>query len=81
MLNFCIPASVIEAFGDSFTQGWYRTKREPTEEERIGLLENLARVPLPVAAVLRTTLSGRELLELRPVMWSPWGCLSNARSR
>jgi flagellar motor switch protein FliM len=66
MLNFCIPTSVIEAFGASFTQGWYRTKREPTEEERIGLLENLARVPLPVAAVLCTTLSGRELLELRP---------------
>jgi flagellar motor switch protein FliM len=66
MLNFCIPTLVIEAFGASFTQGWYRTKREPTEEERVGLLENLARVPLPVAAVLRTTLSGRELLELRP---------------
>ena len=66
MLNLCIPTSVIEAFGATFTQGWYRTKREPTEEERIGLLENLARVPLPVAAVLRTTLSGRELLELRP---------------
>jgi flagellar motor switch protein FliM len=66
MLNFCIPTSVIEAFGASFTQGWYRTKREPTDAERIALVENLARVPLPVAAVLRTTLTGRELLELRP---------------
>jgi flagellar motor switch protein FliM len=66
MLNFCIPTSVSEALGASFTQGWYRTKREPTDEERGALLENLARVPLPVAAVLRTTLTGRELLELRP---------------
>jgi flagellar motor switch protein FliM len=66
MLNICIPTTVIETFGASFTQGWYRTKREPTHEERAALLENLARVPLPVAAVLRTTLTGRELLELRP---------------
>jgi flagellar motor switch protein FliM len=57
---------VIEAFGATFTQGWYRTKRDPTEAERSALMENLARVPLPVTAVLRTRLTARELLELRP---------------
>jgi flagellar motor switch protein FliM len=66
MLNLCIPTTVIEAVGATFTQGWYRTRREPTEEERNGLLENLGRVPLPVTALLRTRLSGREVLQLRP---------------
>ena len=66
MLNLCIPTTVIEAVGASFTQGWYRTKREQTEEERNGLLENLGRVPMAVTALLRTSLSGREVVQLRP---------------
>jgi flagellar motor switch protein FliM len=64
MLNLCIPTSVIEAFGAAFTQGYYRNRREPTAEERGALFENLARVSLPVAALLRTSLPARELLEL-----------------
>ena len=66
MLNICIPASAIESVGASFTQSWHRTRREPTETDRRHLLCNLGRVALPVAASLDTTLSTRELLELRP---------------
>ena len=66
MLNFCIPDVRHRSVRSLVHSGLVPDQREPTEEERIGLLENLARVPLPVAAVLRTTLSGRELLELRP---------------
>lgn len=66
MLNICIPASAIESVGESFTQSWHRTRREPTETDRRHLLWNLGRVALPVTASLDTTLSTRELLELRP---------------
>ena len=65
MLNLCIPTSMIEASGATFSHDWYRTRREPTEAERASLLENLARVPLPLTALLRTSLTGRELLDLR----------------
>jgi flagellar motor switch protein FliM len=66
MLNLCIPTSIIEAFGATFTQGYYRTRRQPTAEERQALFENLGRVPMPVTALLRTSLPARELLSLRP---------------
>ena len=65
MLHLCIPTSMIEASGATFSHDWYRTRREPTEAERISLIDNLARVPLPLTALLRTSLTGRELLELR----------------
>jgi flagellar motor switch protein FliM len=65
MLNLCIPTSMIEASGATFSHDWYRTRREPTEAERMALIENLARVPLPLTALLRTSLTGRELLDLR----------------
>lgn len=66
MLNLCIPTAVIESFGASFTQGYYRTRRLPSEDERRALLENLGRVPMPVTALLETQLTTRELLALRP---------------
>jgi flagellar motor switch protein FliM len=66
MLNICIPATAIEAVGESFTQTWHRTRREPTERDRRNLMDNLARVSLPVSATLDTTLRTRELLALRP---------------
>jgi flagellar motor switch protein FliM len=65
MLNLCIPTSMIEASGATFSHDWYRTRREPTEAERLSLIDNLARVPLPLTALLRTNLTGRELLDLR----------------
>jgi flagellar motor switch protein FliM len=65
MLNLCIPTSVIDTFGASFTQGWYRTRRQPSTDERSALFENLGRVPLACSALLETTLPARELLRLR----------------
>jgi flagellar motor switch protein FliM len=65
MLNICIPTSVIEALGATFTQSWYRARRRPTPEEYRDLLDNLARVPMPVAALLRTSLSAAEFMNLR----------------
>lgn len=66
MLNLCIPASAIEAVGDSFAQGWHRTRRLPTPDEESWLHANLGRVQVPVTAKLDTTLSARELLALNP---------------
>ena len=66
MLNLCIPASAIEAVGDSFAHGWHRTRRLPTSDEETWLHANLGRVQVPVTAKLDTTLSARELLALNP---------------
>lgn len=66
MLNVCIPASVIESVGASFTQTWHRTRREPTESDRRHLYDNLSRVKLRVSANLDTALAARELLSLVP---------------
>ena len=66
MLNVCIPASVIESVGASFTQTWHRTRREPTVSDRRHLHDNISRVKLRVTANLDTTLPARELLMLAP---------------
>jgi flagellar motor switch protein FliM len=65
MLNVCIPTAVIEPLGATFSQSWHRTRRTPSAEEREDLFDNLARVPMPVSAVLRTSLSAREFVGLR----------------
>jgi flagellar motor switch protein FliM len=65
MLNLALPASVIEVAGKNFSQGW-RTRKEPSDRDRLHLAENLARVPLGVAAVLDTTMTGADLLALAP---------------
>jgi len=65
VLNFCIPAVAIESVGGSFARSWYRTRREPTTQERKSLRTNLARVPMPVAASIDTRLTTEELLALR----------------
>lgn len=64
MMHICIPATVIEATGSSFVQGWQHTRREPTPVERHWLTENLGRVELTVAPVLETRFPARELLKL-----------------
>ena len=48
MLNLALPASMIEAVGRNFSQGW-RTRKEPSERDRQHLAENLGRVPLDIA--------------------------------
>jgi flagellar motor switch protein FliM len=64
MLNLCIPASVIEATGSAFLQGWRRTHREPTSVERQWLEDNLGRLPLVVTTTLETRLRAREFVSL-----------------
>jgi flagellar motor switch protein FliM len=66
MLNLCIPTDGLEAVAASFTQGWYRNRRKPTDQERAGLFDNLGRVVMPVTAALESSLRARELLQLRP---------------
>jgi flagellar motor switch protein FliM len=66
MLNLGVPASAIEAVGSRFAHTWRRLRREPTAVDRSHLLESLARVRVPVAASLETTLKARELLGLSP---------------
>jgi flagellar motor switch protein FliM len=64
LLNLCVPASVIEASGSSFVQGWQQARREPTPSEQQWLTENLGRALLPVTTELGTSLKTRELLSL-----------------
>ena len=66
MLNFCVPAAVIEGTGASFTQTWHRTHREPTAADRFNLRRNLAKVRLNVAASLDTSFPARDLLQIKP---------------
>jgi flagellar motor switch protein FliM len=64
MMHMCIPASVIEATGSTFVQGWQHARREPTAVERDWLAENLGRVEMPVSPILETRLPARELIRL-----------------
>jgi flagellar motor switch protein FliM len=66
LLNLCVPASVIEATGASFAQGWQQTRREPTPQEQQWLAENLGRVRLAVTTDVQTRLTTRELIQLQP---------------
>ncbi|MEW5981053.1 MAG: flagellar motor switch protein FliM [Acidobacteriota bacterium] len=65
-LNFCIPAQVIESIRDSFAQTWPQTRHETSAAQRRALARNLAAVRLPIVALLETSLSARELMELQP---------------
>jgi flagellar motor switch protein FliM len=51
---------------DKVTQGWNRTRRQPTPQEEARLAANLGRVPLQVTTLLETHMPARELLALRP---------------
>lgn len=64
-LNLCVPAAAIEAVGASFPQAWQRTRPAPSAADRQALVNGLARVRLPVAAVLSTTVPARDLLALK----------------
>jgi flagellar motor switch protein FliM len=66
LLNLCVPATVIEATGAGFSQGWQQTRREPTTQEQQWLTENLGRVQLPVTTDVQTRLTTRELILLQP---------------
>jgi flagellar motor switch protein FliM len=65
MLNLALPASMIEAVGRNFSQGW-RTRKDPSERDRLHLAENIGRIPLDVRAVLETTMGTGDLLSLEP---------------
>lgn len=66
MLNFCLPATAIESVGDAFTHTWYRTHREPTDDDRHQFWRTLGHLPVSVSATLETTLPARDVLELAP---------------
>ena len=65
MLSISIPAAAIETMEEKVTQGWNRTRRQPTPQEEARLAANLGRVPLEVTTLLETTMPARELLALR----------------
>ena len=64
MVNLCLPAAVIEGTGTAFTQGWHRTRRDPSALERQWLGDSLGSVPLSVTSTLETKLRARELVRL-----------------
>lgn len=65
MLNLCLPASVVEKTDTHFAGALDRHRREPTGKERAWLYENLARVPMPISAVLESHCTTRELVAMR----------------
>jgi flagellar motor switch protein FliM len=65
MLSISIPAAAIETMEEKVAEGWNRTRRQPSPLESSRLLANLGRVPLPVATVLETRMSAREVLALQ----------------
>ncbi|MCC6163545.1 MAG: flagellar motor switch protein FliM [Acidobacteria bacterium] len=66
MLHFCLPATVIESVGDSFTHTWYRSHREPTVADREQFWRTLGHLPVGVAATVETTMLARDVLEFAP---------------
>jgi flagellar motor switch protein FliM len=63
-VNLCLPASLVEETDAHFAGALDRHRREPTAKERGWLLENLARVPMPLSAVLESRCTTRELVDL-----------------
>ncbi len=66
MLSISIPAAAIETMEEKVTQGWNRTRRQPTAQEEARLYANLGRVPLSVSTLLESRIGTRELLTLKP---------------
>lgn len=66
MINLCLPASIVEMTDTHFAGALDRHRREPTVKERAWLQENLARVPMPLSAVLESRCTTRELIDLVP---------------
>jgi flagellar motor switch protein FliM len=66
MLNLALPATVIEAVGSNFSQGWHRTRKEQSAKDRQRLTENLGRIPMPLTAGLDSHLNASDLLQLAP---------------
>lgn len=64
-LNLCLPARVVEKTATHFAGAIDRHRREPTAKERAWLLENLARVPMTVSAVIESRCTTRELVAMR----------------
>jgi flagellar motor switch protein FliM len=65
MLSISIPAAAIETMEEKVAEGWNRTRRQPSAVESTRLLANLGRVPLPVATLIETRMSAREVLALQ----------------
>ncbi len=64
-LNLCLPASIVYKTDTHFAGARDRHRREPTAKERAWLFENLARVPLPVTAVIESRCTTRELVTMK----------------
>jgi flagellar motor switch protein FliM len=63
-LHLSLPANLVERTDAHFAGALDRHRREPTARERAWLNENLARVPMPMMAVLESRCTTRELLDL-----------------
>ena len=65
-VSLCIPASVVETASAQFLQAWPKHRREVSAQEREWIGEHLARVPVSVMPMIRTTLSATAVLALQP---------------
>ena len=66
MVNFCLPASMIESVGEAFFSSWNRPNRPAHPADSDEVHQMLARIPMTVSAAIETRLSAREVLDLQP---------------
>ena len=66
MLNLALPATVIEALGSSFSQGWARHRKEQSDLDRARLTQNIGRIPMPVTGLIESSFLAGDLLQLQP---------------
>lgn len=64
LVHVCLPATVVEKTDTTFAGSVDRQRRDPTAKERGWLFENLARVQMPVSAVLESRCTTREIVDL-----------------
>ncbi len=66
LVNLCIPTTVVETASAQFVQAWPKQRRELSLQERAWITEHLARVPVSVSPMIRTTLPTASVLALQP---------------
>jgi flagellar motor switch protein FliM len=66
MVNLCIPTTVVETASAQFVQAWPKQRRDVTAEERGWINAHLARVPVAVTPMIRTSMPTSAVLALRP---------------
>ena len=63
-VNLCIPATVVETASAQFLQAWPKQRRDVSPQDRAWMAEHVARAPVPVEPMIRTTLPASAVMTL-----------------